>query len=174
MSDKNYKEISMDVYSVDRKKENKPLRENQKLTKSNFKILQVEDNQNNGMQAMAVAPVNDRGEVDTSKIVIAYAGTRVGDRRDIDTDVQQVWQGRKENLITDIAKGKGSTRTKNQLQTAKEFADEILKKYPSSLISVTGHSLGGYLAVFIATKNGWAATVFNAPDASNALSEKEI
>ena len=43
MSDKNYKEISMDVYSVDRKKENKPLRENQKLTKSNFKILQVED-----------------------------------------------------------------------------------------------------------------------------------
>lgn len=174
MSDKNYKEISMDVYSVDRKKENKPLRENQKLTKSNFKILQVEDNQNNGMQAMAVAPVNDRGEVDTSKIVIAYAGTRVGDRRDIDTDVQQVWQGRKENLITDIAKGKGSTRTKNQLQTAKEFADEILKKYPSSLISVTGHSLGGYLAVFIAAKNGWAATVFNAPDASNALSEKEI
>ena len=174
MSDKNYKEISMDVYSVDRKKENKPLRENQKLTKSNFKILQVEDNQNNGMQAMAVAPVNDRGEVDTSKIVIAYAGTRVGDRRDIDTDVQQVWQGRKENLITDIAKGKGSTRTKNQLQTAKEFADEILKKYPSSLISVTGHSLGGYLAVFVAAKNGWAATVFNAPDASNALSEKEI
>ncbi|MBF1212474.1 hypothetical protein [Gemella morbillorum] len=35
-----------------------------------YKILALEDNQNNGMQAMAVAPVNDRGEVDTSKIVI--------------------------------------------------------------------------------------------------------
>ena len=68
MSDKDYKEISMDAYRVDRKKVEQPLRENQKLTKSNFKILQVEDNQENGMQAMAVAPVNDRGEVDTSKI----------------------------------------------------------------------------------------------------------
>ena len=36
-----------------------------------YKILALEDNQNNGMQAVAVAPVNDRGEVDTSKIVIA-------------------------------------------------------------------------------------------------------
>ena len=69
MSDKNYKEISMDVYSVDRKKENKPLRENQKLTKSNFKILQVEDNQENGMQVMAVAPVNERGEETREKAV---------------------------------------------------------------------------------------------------------
>ena len=70
MSDKDYKEISMDAYRVDRKKVKQPLRKNQKLTKSNFKILQVEDNQNNGMQAMAVAPVNERGEVDTSKRVI--------------------------------------------------------------------------------------------------------
>ena len=38
---------------------------------NNFKSLKVEDNQNNGMQAMAVAPVNGRGEVDTSKITIA-------------------------------------------------------------------------------------------------------
>ena len=28
--------------------------------------LELEDNQNNGMQAMAVAPVNDREEDDTS------------------------------------------------------------------------------------------------------------
>ena len=33
--------------------------------------VKLEDNQNNGMQAMAVAPVNDRGEVDTRRIVIA-------------------------------------------------------------------------------------------------------
>ena len=35
-----------------------------------YKILALEDNQNNGMQAMAVAPVNDRGEVDTRRIII--------------------------------------------------------------------------------------------------------
>ena len=32
--------------------------------------LELEDNQNGGMQAMAVAPVNDRREVDTRRIVI--------------------------------------------------------------------------------------------------------
>ena len=165
-----YKYLSEEIYKIESDKKNytknKEIfddRGNNTAKKNKYKILALEDNQNNGMQAMAIAPVNARGEVDTSKIVIAYAGTRVGDRRDIDTDVQQVLLGRKENLVTDIAKGKGSTRTKNQLQTAKEFADEILKKYPSSLISITGHSLGGYLAVFVAAKYGWAATVFNAP-----------
>ena len=33
--------------------------------------LELEDNQNGEMQVMAVAPVNDRGEVDTRRIVIA-------------------------------------------------------------------------------------------------------
>ena len=93
MTDKNYKEISDEVYKVDSGKYN-PLIEGQVID-NKYKILALEDNQNNGMQAMAIAPVNDRGEVDTSKIVIAYAGTRVGDRRDIDTDVQQVCKGEK-------------------------------------------------------------------------------
>ena len=42
-----------------------------KVLEKQYKILALEDNQNNGMQAMAVAPVNDRGEVDTRRIVIA-------------------------------------------------------------------------------------------------------
>ena len=172
MTDKNYKEISDEVYKVDSGKYN-PLIEGQVID-NKYKILALEDNKNNGMQAMAVAPVNDRGEVDTSKIVIAYAGTRFSDSRDRDTDWQQVVKGSMGDVIVDTSKKSTQITTKNQLQTAKEFADEILKKYPSSLISITGHSLGGYLAVFVAAKNGWAATVFNAPDASNALSEKEI
>ena len=68
MTDKNYKKISNDVYKVDSRRYN-PLIERQVIEKK-YKILALEDNQNNGMQAMAVAPVNDRGEVDTSKIVI--------------------------------------------------------------------------------------------------------
>ena len=40
-----------------------------------FKVLKVEDNTANGMQAMAVAPVDKAGNVDTSQVVIAYTGT---------------------------------------------------------------------------------------------------
>lgn len=36
---------------------------------------------------MAVAPVNERGEVDTRRIVIAYAGTNFGDGNDRSTDL---------------------------------------------------------------------------------------
>ncbi|AND79408.1 hypothetical protein [Streptococcus pantholopis] len=39
-----------------------------------FKVLKVKDDTDNGMQAMAVAPIVD-GEPDTPQIVIAYAGT---------------------------------------------------------------------------------------------------
>lgn len=168
MKDIDYHFFSEKTYEI----EDGVLKKGEELGK--YKILALEDNQNNGMQAMAVAPVNDRGEVDTSKIVIAYAGTRFSDSRDRDTDWQQVVKGSMGDVIVDTSKKSTQITTKNQLQTAKEFADEILKKYPSSLISITGHSLGGYLAVFVAAKYGWAATVFNAPDASNALSEKEI
>ena len=48
----------------------KDIKEGDKL-KGKYKVLSLEDNQNNGMQAMAVAPVNERGEVDTRRIVIA-------------------------------------------------------------------------------------------------------
>lgn len=168
MKDIDYHFFSEKTYEI----EDGVLKKGEELGK--YKILALEDNQNNGMQAMAVAPVNARGEVDTSKIVIAYAGTRFSDSRDRDTDWQQVVKGSMGDVIVDTSKKSTQITTKNQLQTAKEFADEILKKYPSSLISITGHSLGGYLAIFVAAKNGWAATVFNAPDASNALSEKEI
>ena len=68
MTDKNYKKISNDVYKVDSRRYN-PLIEGQVIEKK-YKILALEDSQNNGMQAMAVAPVNERGKADISKIVI--------------------------------------------------------------------------------------------------------
>lgn len=50
-----------------------------------YKILKVEDNTTNGMQAIAVAPVKN-DNVDTSEIIIAYAGTNPDDDLDIRTD----------------------------------------------------------------------------------------
>ncbi len=65
MKDIDYHFFSEKTYEI----ENGVLKKGEELGK--YKILALEDNQNKGMQAMAVAPVNDRGEVDTSKIVIA-------------------------------------------------------------------------------------------------------
>ena len=52
------------------------------------------DNTSNGMQAMAVAPVDKNGNVDYSHVVIAYAGTNKDDIKDLGTDVQSLWLGR--------------------------------------------------------------------------------
>lgn len=75
MRDSEYKYLSNSVYEVDTKKVSRSWKEGDTLegsqSNNNFKSLKVEDNQNNGMQAMAVARVNGRGEVDTSKITIA-------------------------------------------------------------------------------------------------------
>ena len=74
MRDSEYNYLSNSVYEVDVKKVSKSWKEGDILEEggynNNFKILQVEDNQNNGMQAMAVAPRNSVGEVDIRKIVI--------------------------------------------------------------------------------------------------------
>ena len=70
-NDRDYREIASDVYKVDKRKYSRYLEENNTTANNNYKVLKLEDNQENGMQAMAVAPVNDRGEVDTRRIVIA-------------------------------------------------------------------------------------------------------
>ena len=55
-----------------------------------FQVLAAEDNTANGMQAMAVAPADKDGHVNTSQVVIAYAGTNKSDPDDIATDVQSL------------------------------------------------------------------------------------
>ena len=59
-----------------------------------FRVLSAKDNNSNGMQAMAVAPVDKNGNVDYSHVVIAYAGTNKDDIKDLDTDVQSLGLGR--------------------------------------------------------------------------------
>ena len=72
MTDRDYNKISNEVYNIDKLKVKKNnIEKGDKILEGKYKVLSLEDNQNNGMQAMAVAPVNDRGEVDTRRIVIA-------------------------------------------------------------------------------------------------------
>ncbi|MDU6574131.1 MAG: hypothetical protein E6510_07915 [Gemella haemolysans] len=173
MVDKDYRDVSYFVYKIDNTvKERINIKEGKNILEEKYQVLSLEDNQNNGMQAMVVAPVNERGEVDTRRIVIAYAGTNFGDGNDRSTDVQSVMFGRKEKYtyralrLHEVNPG--------QVETALDFAEKIKQKYPDSLIDPTGHSLGGYLAMVVAIRNRWETTVFNAPDPSNMLSEKEI
>jgi len=42
------------------------------------------------MQAMAVAPLDEKGNVDTSQVVISYAGTNTSDFKDIETDIRTI------------------------------------------------------------------------------------
>ena len=173
LNDKNYSDLSEEVYDIDSKKMFKIKKEGELILDNKFQILSLEDNQNNGMQAMAVAPVNERGEVDTRRIVIAYAGTNFSDSNDRNTDFQNVIMGLPVVTIKNYFFNIPEVEL-NQIETALYFAKKIKEKYPKSIIDPTGHSLGGYLAMVVAIRNRWTATVFNAPDPSNMLSEKEI
>lgn len=192
-TDKNNQVFSNKVYDVNNKIEKDKIRVGDKL--EGYTVLEVENNKDNGMQAMAVAPVDSNGEVDASQIVIAYAGTDFKDPLDRGTDIQQIIQGKKSQLEfyemqtlsqhrLPSAKNKfaadpliPSTKisvTTNQLETSEKFAEKIKKEYPYSDINFTGHSLGGYIAIRTAIKNKSKATVFNAPDPANTLSKDEI
>lgn len=128
------------------------------VMKKKYKVLYKESNSTNGMKAAAVAPVDDNGNVDTSKIIIAYAGT--GDLNDVRVDRDEVVFG---------LKYPGS-----QIDTSEKFAKKMRQEYPNSDFNFTGHSLGGYLAVHNAAENKSQATVFNAPDASNSMNRDQI
>ena len=123
-----------------------------------YKVLETENNPNNGMQAMAVAPVDNNGNVDTNKIIIAYAGT--GELNDIRVDRDEVVFG--------------FNHPGSQIATSEKFAKKMRQEYPNSVFNFTGHSLGGYLAVHNAAENKSQATVFNAPDASNTMNKDQI
>ncbi|MBF0779765.1 MULTISPECIES: SA1320 family protein [unclassified Granulicatella] len=184
ITDEMYSKISEKVYWTEKKRLDVPYHpqknmiykyDDDKDTLGQFHVIDVEDNLSNGMQAMAVAPVID-GQVDTSQIVIAYAGTNIWDGgNDFDTDLQSIGLGN--NLVMlqgSINKPDTLKIVDTQPKTALAFAEEIRKKYRNSKITTTGHSLGESLAMYVALKNGWNNVGFNGPDISNMISKEEI
>ena len=121
------------------------------------------------MQAMAVAPVL-KGKVDTSEIVIAYAGTNPGDNLDIRTDIQTVIVGSKQ-LDTSTPFKPADSLIDGQVITAEKFAKDVKNDYPDAVITTTGHSLGEFLALYVAAENGWKNVGFNGPDPYKILSD---
>ena len=95
ITEEDYRYIVDDVYDVDSGKVSNPIQEGRLVGNDRFKVISNPiDNTSNGMQAMAVAPVDKNGNVDYSHVVIAYAGTNKDDIKDLDTDVQSLGLGR--------------------------------------------------------------------------------
>ncbi|QUW23004.1 lipase [Sporosarcina sp. Marseille-Q4063] len=171
--EENYKELSEYVYRVDKNNKyyNADLKEGAILEGENstYKVIKIEDNTSNGMQAMAVAPFIN-GKVDTTEIVIAYAGTNPGDDLDIRTDYQTVVVGSKQ-LDTSTLFNPADSLIEGQVITAENFAEDIKSDYPTAVVTTTGHSLGEFIALFVAAENGWKNVGFNGPDPYKILSE---
>ncbi len=138
-----------------------------------FQVLKVEDNQENGMQAMAVAPIGADGQPDYSQIIITYAGTNFGDYKDRDTDLQMLIFGNTKHL--NLKAGEFEVRTvESQAVSALRFAEEIRKQYRNAQITTTGHSLGESLAIYVALKNGWDNMGSHGPDIHNMITPEEL
>ncbi|MBC2266168.1 hypothetical protein HCB37_16830 [Listeria booriae] len=177
-TEKDLNRLADTSYWVDKGKENIPFNPKKGtiltpktikgLTQS-YKVLKVEDNTKNGMQAMAVAPIKN-GVVDTSEVIIAYAGTNFDDNLDRLTDTTTVVGG---NMDLSIPKWWGSPeKVEGQAVTAQKFAISIKENYPKAVVTTTGHSLGEYLAIYIAAENQWKNTGFNGPDPYSILSDE--
>ena len=159
VTEEDYRYIVDDVYDVDSGKVSNPIQEGRLVANDRFKVISNPiDNTSNGMQAMAVAPVNKNGNVDYSHVVIAYAGTNKDDVKDLGTDVQSLWLGRDK---LQSRSGLNSAKVVDSqfvtaLDYAKEVEEEVRQKYPSAKITTAGHSLGESLAMYVALKRGYA------------------
>ena len=138
-----------------------------------YKILKTEDNQENGMQAMAVAPIGADGQPDYSQITITYAGTNFWDPKDLDTDAQMLVMGNTKTLDLKISESMYRS-VESQAAAALRFAEEVRKQYRNAQITTTGHSLGESLAMFIALKNGWDNMGSHGPDIHNMITPEEL
>lgn len=205
LTDKDYNEIAQKAYKLDPKENSSK----EQLYKGNlievgnrqFQVIDAIGNSaeptENSMQAMAVAPVDDQGNVDYSQVVVSYVGTNFGEKKDILNDLENLGMGITDTMMVGVPSGYGVIKrimegnfknavqkefTENivpvQSKTAVEFAQRVEKKVrqenPNAIITTNGHSLGESMALYTALKMGWNNVGFNGPDIHNILSEEEI
>ncbi len=180
ITDKQYKGISNKVYWLDPKhpQYSKSYKEGaiKNFGETKFQILKIK-NSFDGMQAMAVAPIKN-GKVDISQVVIAFAGTNLSDWKDLETDARSVMNlyGNRpgasfsEKATTNKILSVSGLKTAGQINSAIAFANEVKKEYGEAAISTTGHSLGGFLALYVAAEKQWKNVGFNGPDPYDLLS----
>lgn len=144
-----------------------------------YVVEDVESNEENGLQALAVTPKNDPDE-----LVIAYGGTDPADINDALTDIEFIALGREHRPLEDgrdrlreviaenprvqelisrlgldgtallAARGSGDSQAVSALKFAHRVAG-------GRTFTTTGHSLGASLAIYVAVKLRMSSTCFN-------------
>lgn len=187
LNDKQLNILANNSYQYDSELESHPTRPGKINAKGNYQVLNdgTVDNDQNGMQAVAVAPLDANGKPDYSNITISFAGTGASasgkgqDPKDIVQDVEGFGTGSRDTLyLPGIASSAGLiaptiNSVDSQFKTALEFYDKIHKKYPNAKINVTGHSLGGGIALFVASHYHLQAHVYSAPDPWHLMNTQE-
>ena len=182
LTEKQYEELSDQVYLIDSSRKDieekiqlgeEPYYNLQDKNLGKYKILKMEDNQENGMQAMAVAPIGADGQPDYSQIIITYAGTNADDTRDKVTDLKMIGYGNTDRMAYIDSNHRGRV-VEMQSAAALRFAAEVRKQYRNAQITTTGHSLGEALAIYVALKNGWDNMGSHGPDIHNMIRPEEI
>lgn len=184
ITDQKYAVIADKVYDVDKIKTESPARIGNvfkdKESTGKFQVLKTVDTNDprnshgydaNGFQGMAVAPVNNEGKVDYSHIIVAYAGTNQADHLDVAEDFQGIGGGNRKVLAVN-----GEAGYKNfdsQFKSALKFYQQVHSEFPDAKLDTTGHSLGGAMALFVASHFQVRATVFSAPDPWKVMTSKE-
>ncbi|HEK9987027.1 TPA: hypothetical protein TVN94_002012 [Streptococcus equi subsp. zooepidemicus] len=72
-TDRKYSQFAKRVYDVDSKKKKVPLKKGGSIFNKKYRVLEAEDNPDNGMQVRTVGAIKG-GEVGKSHIIIVYAG----------------------------------------------------------------------------------------------------
>lgn len=133
-----------------------------------YKIIQSKNISSDGFQAMAVIPkVNNK--FNKHDIQLAYAGTNPGDWHDLLTDGSDI------NIANGARQGTGQHATHGQFKNAADFYDVVANKYGAQNIKhITGHSLGGAEALYVAALYHKPVTTFSPANPTLYLTEKDV
>ncbi|GAB3578917.1 hypothetical protein GCM10027406_15990 [Leifsonia lichenia] len=161
-TDEDFADIAAEPYDADPLWRQPPATKGESFPRSNPRYVLISDPVSDpvtGFQAIAAAPLVN-GVPDYSQVFVSFAGTNPGHHGDISADAQVVIGS--------------ETATTTQAGQALSYADNIRTsvraEHPDATFSTVGHSLGGYLALYVASELHWTSTTFNAPDPWNALS----
>jgi len=134
---------------------------------SNWSLLESYTSQRTGLDAKVFKNKSD------GTVVVAFGGT--ADSKDVSTDISQFVLGFK--FVDDLA----NTRDREDMKAKlKKYSDQLSPQYKDALdyvkgiqknhkvAKITGHSLGGGLAQYVAAKLNLAAVTFNPAGLSGA------
>ncbi len=123
-------------------------------------------------------------ETATKAVVVSYAGTDdlhdvladlgIGEKQiaAYEDEAEKAAESRLEKwdskLTKELSKAgsvtiKPTSELLRQIKLADAFYDDVAAKYPGRTITITGHSLGGYLGQLVASRTGAASVLFNGP-----------